>query len=744
MQGPPPNFAHTINPYANPPYDPYQHLQYPISSPPHVQPSLAYGLPPSTTSTSTSTSSSNFTPNAPSFTPSAQPFVPRSSSTSPLIEKRSIQPSTTTTSTSTTKSTNNNNKLLDSSAKTFSPSSQEDFPSLGSSSSPVKTTKGSSVSAPTTRSNSIIAASSSKSNSTTKGTNGKIDSPLTKKKNEIEGEVEEVGEVDLDTLVDQLYQAAEQMKKVKSQYSALSLVVQEKEKELKQEMMDRKEDQDRFVMEQDRYLKEMEEWEKESKRLKKLYEEQQQQLVDLKKEQERVGNGKGKNKVSEDDGFLTKIHRGVQVDPLLSLSLPPLPIAPTPPSRPETPAVASTSTGSPLPELSELSTKTLQEYQTLLTTVQTRLTQVESEKLSLDHRIAQMVQEKESLWPEQRQVLIQKAETEKREIEKKLEKALKRVEVLEKDRPAPVLRIGSGPPKFVTPQQKKETTTSTSTSSTPDPRLAQLEARLAEVESDLTEATSRAISAEESLEDYQTRTDKLLGEQQTSIDSLIQQKEKLQEQIHLSEKQIASIKKKAKELNDSHQSTLLQRKSAEDEARNEMLRLKDQLKEVLEELEKEKLKSTRDLAANERRKIEAKHQSVRDADKQRMDEAGLSHGEELGDLEYQLRDETEQHAREIESLNKKHEAEMNALRTQLDAVTESEKGSASNGSNSSGAPLSSTILPGAAKPSTLTSTNSTNSRGRKSPPRSKLSDQSKEKQNDLRKLGEELAGLSSL
>ncbi|GAA5967558.1 hypothetical protein JCM3765_007393 [Sporobolomyces pararoseus] len=740
MQGPPNNFAHTINPYSSPPYDPYQHLQYPISSPPHVQPSLSYGFP----STSTSTSSSSFTPNAPAFTPSAQPFVPRSSSTSSLVEKRSVPPSTSSTSL-----LNSNGNKLDSTAKSFSPSSKEDFPSLGSttnsslSASPVKA-KGSSVSAPTTRSNSIAASSklNSSTTTTTKGTNGGKVEP---NKN---GGVEEL---DLDTLVDQLYQAAEQMKKVKSAHSALSLAAQEKEKQLKQVKLDRQEDQDRFVMEQDRYLKEMEEWEKESKRLKKLHEEQQQQLNALKEQEKENNNGKGKNKA--ENGFLTKIHRGVQVDPptITPLTLPPLPIAPTPPSRPSTPSsapVASTSSA-PIASTSEsssttdLSIKTLEEYQTLLTTVQTRLAQVEAEKLSLDHRIAQMVQEKESLWPEQRQVLIQKAETEKMEIEKKLEKALKRVEVLEKDRPAPVLRIGSGPPKFVTPQRKEPTAPSPA-SSTPDP-----------------------LSAEEALEEYQTRTDKLLGDQQTSIDTLTQQKDKLQEQIHLSEKQIASIKKKAKELNDSHQTTMLQRKSAEDEARNELLRLKDQLKEVMEELEKEKLKSTRDLAANERRKIEAKHQSAREADKQRyekelsalkaqlererkaheyeMDEAGLSHGEELGDLEYQLRDETEQHAREIESLNRKHDVEMNALRTQLDAVTESfnmlqaEKGPASNGSNSTGTPLSSTILPGGTRPSARTPTNSKTRR--KSPPRSKLKDQPFDRQNDLRVLGAELAGL---
>lgn len=38
---------------------------------------------------------------------------------------------------------------------------------------------------------------------------------------------------------------------------------------------------------------------------------------------------------------------------------------------------------------------------------------------------------------------VEKAEKEKREKEKALEKAMKRVEALEKDRPAPVLRIGS-------------------------------------------------------------------------------------------------------------------------------------------------------------------------------------------------------------------------------------------------------------------------------------------------------------
>ena len=64
-----------------------------------------------------------------------------------------------------------------------------------------------------------------------------------------------------------------------------------------------------------------------------------------------------------------------------------------------------------------------------------------------------------------------------------------------------------------------------------------------------------------------------------------------------------------------------------------------------------------------------KEELTRIPNSRRLDERGLSHGEELGDLEYQLRDETEQHAREIDSLNKKHELEMNALRSQLQAAT---------------------------------------------------------------------------
>jgi len=188
-----------------------------------------------------------------------------------------------------------------------------------------------------------------------------------------------------------------------------------------------------------------------------------------------------------------------------------------------------------------------------------------------------------------------------------------------------------GPPKFIPPKPKASEATSI-----PDPRLLQLESRIAEIESDLTEATSRAITAEEALEEYQTRTDKLLEEQQNQIDSLTLKAEKSQEATQLAERKIAGIKKKAQELVESHQATLRERKVGEDEARNEMLRLKDEVKRVQEELDKEVQKSTRELAASERRKIESKHQGMREADKQKFDK-------ELAQLKAQLERERKAH-----------------------------------------------------------------------------------------------------
>jgi hypothetical protein len=81
---------------------------------------------------------------------------------------------------------------------------------------------------------------------------------------------------------------------------------------------------------------------------------------------------------------------------------------------------------------------------------------------------------------------------------------------------------------------------------------------------------------------------------------------------------------------------MAQRKAAEDEARNEMLRLKDQLKDLELELEKEKLKSTKDLAANERRKIEAKHQNARENDRMKFEK-------EVAALKAQLERERKAH-----------------------------------------------------------------------------------------------------
>ena len=166
--------------------------------------------------------------------------------------------------------------------------------------------------------------------------------------------------------------------------------------------------------------------------------------------------------------------------------------------------------------------------------------------------------------------------------------------------------------------------------------MVQLESRIAEIEGDLAEATGRAVTAEEALEEYQTRTDKLLEDQQNQIDSLTQKAEKAQEATQLAERKIACIKKKAQEMMESHQTTLRERKVGEDEARNEILRLKDEVKRVQEELDKEVQKSTRDLAASERRKIESKHQGMREADKQKFDK-------ELAQLKAQLERERKAH-----------------------------------------------------------------------------------------------------
>jgi len=454
MQGHPPNFAQTHNPYSTEqpygiPYDPYSHHNaYPISSPPHVEPSLTH----STTSTSSG------------FTPSALPFIPRSQPQTTILP---FPPTTSTTSVtgrsvSVSPEVSKRNNLLDPSAKGFSINSEskEEFPSLSSSSSsnsPVK--KNSSSSAPASRSNSVL-NSSSKSNGVssalsggtklgggTKG-GGKSETSSTKDDKEDGGSASSSAEVELTTLIDQLYAAASKIKQSHStEQTKLNQCLTEKETLLKKEKKEREEDLKNFVMEQDRYLKEMEQWEKESKRLKELEEE-----VKVANAAVASNNAKGKEKEKE-IGFLTKIHRGVQVDQEFFHSSSTLPFSiPKPPSRPITPStstnppVASTSASTEPPQEEEdieLTRTKLEEYQLLLLNVQTKLSQVEQDKLTLNHRIAQMVQEKETLWPEQRQVLMQKAEGEKRELEKKLEKALKRVEVLEKDRPAPVLRIGS-------------------------------------------------------------------------------------------------------------------------------------------------------------------------------------------------------------------------------------------------------------------------------------------------------------
>lgn len=145
----------------------------------------------------------------------------------------------------------------------------------------------------------------------------------------------------------------------------------------------------------------------------------------------------------------------------------------------------------------------------------------------------------------------------------------------------------------------------------PDPHLAQLATRIEEIERELTEATSRATNAEEALEDYQTRTDKTIEQQQKEIEKLSHQKDKAKELITAAEKKITAFGRKETELIEGHQVTLRERKSAEDEARNEMVRYKDELKQVKEELEKEKAKALKNLAANEKKKLEEAHNAMR-------------------------------------------------------------------------------------------------------------------------------------
>lgn len=189
--------------------------------------------------------------------------------------------------------------------------------------------------------------------------------------------------------------------------------------------------------------KEREVWEKEKKDLREELERLEVKVRlhgdNQKKGTTANGNGKGKGKQEEDveeNGFLKKIHRGIQVD-----FLPPLPSRPT--SSLPSSSLASTSKSLSV-DSSEptLIPKTISDYQLLVSSLETRLSLSETSNLALDHRIAQILQEKESSWSEQREVLMRKGEMEKRELEKRLEQALKKVEGLEKERPAAVLRIG--------------------------------------------------------------------------------------------------------------------------------------------------------------------------------------------------------------------------------------------------------------------------------------------------------------
>ena len=230
-------------------------------------------------------------------------------------------------------------------------------------------------------------------------------------------------------MIDQLYQAAEKIKRVQSSQDAQVALALAKEDELTREREEKEKEKKEREKEKKRFEEETKRFELEQKKLRDRHEaESKKRVVEVKK--------------------MVTITKGVQVEllPPPRIPTPPRPVRPlTPPPPPiastSSSAIPSSSTG---PQPSEpLDLEAIGEYQRLLSNVQAKLSQVEQDKVALDHRIAQMVQEKEAMWPEQRAVLMMKAEGEKRELEKKLEKALKRVEVLEKDRPAPVLRIGS-------------------------------------------------------------------------------------------------------------------------------------------------------------------------------------------------------------------------------------------------------------------------------------------------------------
>lgn len=233
-------------------------------------------------------------------------------------------------------------------------------------------------------------------------------------------------------MIDQLYQAAEKIKQVQSSQDAQVALALAKEDELVREREEKEKERKEREKDQKRFEVEMKRFEEEQKKLREKHE------IESKK--------RAVVEVQEKKKMVT-IHRGVQVELPQRLPTPPPPVRPLTPPPPiastSSSAIPSSSTGPQPSSEPPLDLSAISEYQRLLSNVQAKLSQVELDKVALDHRIAIMVQEKETLWPEQRAVLMQKAEGEKRELEKKLEKALKRVEVLEKDRPAPVLRIGS-------------------------------------------------------------------------------------------------------------------------------------------------------------------------------------------------------------------------------------------------------------------------------------------------------------
>ncbi|GAA6063827.1 hypothetical protein JCM10212_002584 [Sporobolomyces blumeae] len=507
------------------------------------------------------------------------------------------------------------------------------------------------------------------------------------------------GELDFTLLIEQLYVAADRLKREGEERRKASERIERRERDLR-DLERRRDELERAAMAEAR---------KESEENRDRNGDQDKGKGKQKEvEPDNEGQDRQKGKATKrTEVGLDRISRGVQADYVVpsdvALAAFSIPIASTSSTArsdgvdPSTSSSSSTTSTQPT-TTTTIEPKTLSEYHLVLTSLQSRLAQLTTERSELDHRYAVLLSEKGQSWPAERAVVVQRMEKERRDLEKRLDKALKRVEVLEKERPAPVLRIGGGPPNATGANSKRHdsaskgshATTSAAAATVPDHRLARLEARVVELSQLLSEATARATEAEESLAAYEARTDALLETQQTTIASLEKQLEKGVEQVRVLEGKVSHEKRVNEEQDKAHQTVLRERKKGEDEARNDMLRYKDELKRVQGVLDQEIAKGSKDLAASERKKIELKWETKLKADKEKHDKAleklrhemnaekakyevkmeglALDHNEILTELEDQLQDETQMHQVEVANLRRDHALEIKDLKDALAEV----------------------------------------------------------------------------